>query len=158
MPFSSSTMRMDAGMIAIPELILTAAAGAFESASAAGNGIRPARETNHEPRSHRQIVLGANRPVVFGNNAAGNRQAKTRSAVLGRKVRQEKSLSLSSGEIPGRCRPHRFPRHRRRLSMRVKRRSCRNVEPSMASAALSMRLASTRRINSGSALTGGSIR
>ena len=57
----------------------------------------------------------------------------------------------------GRCRKFRSPPRRHRFPARVDTRNCRIDEPSIASAALSIRFAITRRINSASAFTGGSV-
>src|SRR5579863_7058645 len=66
------------------------------------------------------------------------------------------SRSLSSGEIPCPLSPISITTASSSLSARVEMASCRIDEPSIASAALSIRFTSTRRRSSRSALTGGS--
>src|SRR5271163_1368420 len=77
MPLSSSTINM----------LAISASGSL--ARLGGNSDFGSGEANQEPRAGGNVVFHANGAIVFGDDAAGDRQTQTGSARLGRKVREE---------------------------------------------------------------------
>ena len=93
--------------------------------------------------------------MVLGDDAAGDGQAQAGAAFLGGEVRQEEFVFVLGGNAVAAVGRRRFPRCRAAAGSAWRVRSCFAEEPSMASAALSIRLTITRRSSSASALTGG---
>src|ERR1700683_327005 len=77
MPSSSSTMSMLAMISSVSSTCL------------GGNSHFGGGEPDQEPRARGHVVFDANRAVMFGDNATGNRQAQSRAASFGRKMGQK---------------------------------------------------------------------
>src|SRR3984957_19281913 len=86
-PCSSSTIKMELAM-KVNSGKLTQARGRRGRCNLRHGQLK------NEFRAGRQIVLDADRAVVLGHDAAGDRQAQARAAVLGRKMGQKQAVFI----------------------------------------------------------------
>src|SRR5450631_1058244 len=89
MPSSSSTMRTEWAMCGFPAL-------GFRGE----NSVRRfgERQLDDKARANGLVVLGANQPIMFSDDAAGDGQAQAGAALLCRKVRQKKLVLVLRGD------------------------------------------------------------
>src|SRR5467141_3551349 len=75
----------------------------FLSRALGGSGCRFSnRQLDHKARTSWEIIFDVNAAAMFCNNARGDGQPQARSAIFGRKLRQEKFVLILRGDaVPG---------------------------------------------------------